>query len=131
MRGIIFHGPAGTGKTLLGKTLAAELSRLDDGKGKFAFFYHKGTECYSKYVGETEAKLRAIFANAEAKKPAIIFMDEIDGICRVRDESGEFVKIFVKLDRTHFRYKIFKKMGFQDFCLIWHTRDYLAYISQI
>ncbi|OXA40973.1 ATPase family AAA domain-containing protein 2B [Folsomia candida] len=79
---------AGTGKTLLGKTLAAELSRLDDGKGKFAFFYHKGTECYSKYVGETEAKLRAIFANAEAKKPAIIFMDEIDGICRVRDESA-------------------------------------------
>ncbi|XP_035716078.1 tat-binding homolog 7-like [Folsomia candida] len=88
VRGIIFHGPAGTGKTLLGKTLAAELSRLDDGKGKFAFFYHKGTECYSKYVGETEAKLRAIFANAEAKKPAIIFMDEIDGICRVRDESA-------------------------------------------
>ncbi|XP_035716542.1 ATPase family AAA domain-containing protein 2B-like [Folsomia candida] len=87
VRGFIFHGPPGTGKTLLGKTLAAELSRLQGGK-KFSFFYHKGTDCFAKYVGKTEAKLRSIFANAEANKPAIIFMDEIDGLCSARDENS-------------------------------------------
>lgn len=94
VRGFIFHGPPGTGKTLLGKTLAAELSRLNEsGNGKkFSFFYHKGTDCYTKWVGDTEAKLRSIFANAEAKKPAIIFMDEIDGLCSARDENGKFLR---------------------------------------
>ncbi|XP_021965797.1 ATPase family AAA domain-containing protein At1g05910 [Folsomia candida] len=96
VRGFIFHGPPGTGKTLLGKTLAAELSRLNEsGNGKkFSFFYHKGTDCYTKWVGDTEAKLRSIFANAEAKKPAIIFMDEIDGLCSARDENASISKFY-------------------------------------
>jgi len=86
VRGFIFHGPQGTGKTLLGKALAAELSRLEEGQ-KFSFIYHKGTECHGMYVGQTEGRLREIFADAKKKKPAIIFLDEIDGLCEARKDG--------------------------------------------
>lgn len=76
------------GKTLLAKALASELSRLEvDGK-KFSFFYHKATDCFNMYVGETEKALRTMFSKAEASSPAILFFDEIDGLCHKRVESG-------------------------------------------
>jgi len=85
VKGIIFHGPPGTGKTLLAKALAAELSRLTD--TPFTFFYRKGTDSIQEYIGSTEKYLEELFENAKARQPAIIFFDEIDGLCSRRDDG--------------------------------------------
>jgi len=85
VKGIIFHGPPGTGKTLLAKALAAELSRLTD--TPYTFFYRKGTDCVQKYIGWTEAYLKQVFDMAKASQPAILFFDEIDGLCSKRSNS--------------------------------------------
>lgn len=80
-RGILLYGPPGCGKTLLVKALANELNAH--------FISINGPEIVSKWVGESEQRLRRIFAIArkKAKKtPAIIFIDEIDAIAPKRDE---------------------------------------------
>jgi len=85
VKGIIFHGPPGTGKTLLAKSLAAELSRLTE--TPYKFYCKKGSDSIQKYVGWTEAYLKELFEKAKANKPAIIFFDEIDGLCGKRQEG--------------------------------------------
>jgi transitional endoplasmic reticulum ATPase len=78
-KGVLLYGPPGTGKTLLAKAVANESDA--------SFFYIGGPEVVSKFVGESEQKLRKIFEDAEKAAPAILFIDEIDAIAPKRDES--------------------------------------------
>ncbi len=81
-KGVLLHGPPGTGKTMLAKAVAGETSSN--------FTYIGGPEIMSKFYGESEGKLREIFKEAEENAPSIIFIDEIDSIAPKRDEvSGE------------------------------------------
>lgn len=81
-KGILLFGPPGTGKTLLAKAVANESDA--------SFFYIGGPEVVSKYVGESEQRLRKIFEEAEQSAPSIIFIDEIDAIAPKRAEvTGE------------------------------------------
>jgi len=84
-KGILLYGPPGTGKTLLAKALANEIGAH--------FIAINGPEIMSKYYGESEARLREIFKEAEENAPAIIFIDEIDSIAPRREEvTGEVEK---------------------------------------
>lgn len=81
-KGVLLHGPPGTGKTMLAKAVAGETSSN--------FVSIGGPEIVSKFYGESEGKLREIFKDAEENAPSIIFIDEIDSIAPKRDEvSGE------------------------------------------
>lgn len=78
-KGVLIYGPPGTGKTLLAKAVASESD---------ANFVHiGGPELVSKFVGESEEKLRQIFKDAQENAPSIIFMDEIDAIAPKREEA--------------------------------------------
>jgi len=81
-KGVLLHGPPGTGKTMLAKAVAGETSSN--------FITIGGPEIVSKFYGESEGKLREIFKEAEENAPSIIFIDEIDSIAPKRDEvNGE------------------------------------------
>ncbi len=84
-KGVLLYGPPGTGKTLLAKALANEIGAY--------FITVNGPEIMSKFYGESEARLREIFKEAEDNAPAIIFIDEIDAIAPRREEvTGEVEK---------------------------------------
>ncbi|EJU05964.1 AAA-domain-containing protein [Dacryopinax primogenitus] len=85
-KGVLFYGPPGTGKTLVARALAASCST---GTQKIAFFMRKGADCLSKWVGEAERQLRALFEEARACQPSIIFFDEIDGLAPVRSSRQD------------------------------------------
>jgi transitional endoplasmic reticulum ATPase len=53
------------------------------------FFSINGPEIISKFVGETEAKLRSIFDEAARDAPSVIFIDEIDALCPKREDSTD------------------------------------------
>ena len=79
-KGVFLYGPPGTGKTLIARAVANETE---------AYFTHmSGPEIMGKFYGESEARLRGIFEEAEKKAPAIIFIDEIDAIAPKREEMG-------------------------------------------
>ncbi|XBW37098.1 hypothetical protein QEN19_002678 [Hanseniaspora menglaensis] len=82
-RGILLHGPPGTGKTMLLKCIANEF--------KSHVLSINGPSIVSKYLGGTEEALRKIFMEAKKYQPSIIFIDEIDSLApnRNNDESGE------------------------------------------
>lgn len=69
-------GPPGTGKTLLAKAVA--------GEAKVPFFSLSGSDFVEMFVGVGASRVRDLFAQAKAKSPAIIFIDEIDAIGRAR-----------------------------------------------
>lgn len=75
-RGVLFHGPPGTGKTMMARALAYNCSTSTQ---KVAFFMRKGADILSKWVGESERQLRLLFEQAKAWQPSIIFFDELDG----------------------------------------------------
>ncbi|XP_013792097.2 spermatogenesis-associated protein 5-like [Limulus polyphemus] len=79
-RGILLFGPPGTGKTLIAKAVATET--------KAHFITINGPEIYSKFYGETEARLRNIFQEAIERAPTIIFIDEIDALCTRKDGAS-------------------------------------------
>ena len=79
-KGVLLHGPPGTGKTMLAKAVAGETSSN--------FITIGGPEIVSKFYGESEGKLREIFKEAEENAPSIIFIDEIDSIAPKREEAG-------------------------------------------
>jgi transitional endoplasmic reticulum ATPase len=79
-KGVLLYGPPGTGKTLIARAVASETD---------AYFVHiSGPEIMAKFYGESEGKLRAIFEDASAHAPAIIFLDELDAIAPKREEMG-------------------------------------------
>lgn len=81
-KGVILYGPPGTGKTLIAKAIANETGAY--------FITINGPEIMSKFYGESEARLREIFQEAEQRAPSIIFIDEIDAIAPKRGEvTGE------------------------------------------
>ena len=85
VKGILLYGPPGTGKTLIARTLANALNVAE-------FKVVNGPELFDKYVGETEKKIRDLFANAEKDQKEngdeaglhVIVFDEIDSICKAR-----------------------------------------------
>ena len=80
-RGILLHGPSGTGKTLLAKAVATE--------SEANFVSVRGPELLSKWVGESERGIREIFRRARQASPCVIFFDEIDSIAPIRGVGGE------------------------------------------
>jgi transitional endoplasmic reticulum ATPase len=80
-RGILLHGPSGTGKTLLAKAVATQ--------SEANFISVRGPELLSKWVGESERGIREIFKRARQSAPCVIFFDEIDSIAPIRGAGGE------------------------------------------
>jgi len=81
-KGVLLYGPPGTGKTLIARAVANEAGAN--------FFSIQGPEIMSKFYGQSEEKLREIFAEAEKNAPSVIFIDELDSIAPRRDEvQGE------------------------------------------
>jgi len=88
-KGILLYGPPGCGKTMLGRAVATSLRKQYGGSAGDGFLYIKAPELLNRYVGVTEAAIRAIFARARKFKedygyPAVIFFDEIDALGRTR-----------------------------------------------
>ncbi|RLE89263.1 MAG: AAA family ATPase [Thermoprotei archaeon] len=82
-RGVLLYGPPGCGKTLLAKAVATESGAN--------FIAVKGPEVLSKWVGESEKAVRAVFRKARQAAPCIVFFDEIDSIASrrgLRTDSG-------------------------------------------
>ena len=77
LRGVLLYGPPGCSKTMLVKAVAAQ-SGLN-------FINVKGPELLSKYVGESEKAIKTLFARAKAAAPAVVFIDEVDGLAGARD----------------------------------------------
>jgi transitional endoplasmic reticulum ATPase len=79
-KGILLHGPPGTGKTMIAKALA----KMTDSN----FISIKGPELLSKWVGESEKGVREIFRKARQAAPCIIFLDEVDALVPKRGSGG-------------------------------------------
>ena len=79
-RGILLHGPSGTGKTHLARAIAAST--------RSSVIVINGPELSSAYHGETEARLREVFRNARAKSPCIVVLDEIDALVPRREDGA-------------------------------------------
>lgn len=81
-KGVLLHGPPGTGKTMIAKAVANETNAH--------FTSINGPEIISKYYGESEKQLRELFEEAASQAPAIIFIDELDSIAPKREDvTGE------------------------------------------
>jgi transitional endoplasmic reticulum ATPase len=79
-KGVLLHGPPGTGKTLLAKVAARESGAN--------FIAVRGPEVRSKWYGESEEKVRFVFAKAREVAPCIILFDELDAIAPVRGREA-------------------------------------------
>jgi len=107
-RGILLYGPPGTGKSYLAKAVATELQAQSAAAGIRAGGWSAGGEtgpvapaaaaCFlsvsssdlvSKWQGESEKTVAALFETARANKPSVVFIDEIDSLCGTRGGEGE------------------------------------------
>lgn len=81
--GLLLYGPPGTGKTLLARATATELDA--------PFFSIKASDIMSKWVGEAEKNVAALFATARAHERAVLFIDEIEALVPARAGNGSTV----------------------------------------
>jgi len=92
-KGLLLYGPPGCGKTLLAKAVATE--------SEANFIGVKGPELLSKWYGESEKRIREVFAKARQVSPCIIFFDEIDSIAPRRGlysgDSGATERVISQL----------------------------------
>lgn len=94
VKGVLLYGAPGCGKTLLGRAAATAISDVNEGRGTESnFLYVKGPELLNMYVGNTEASIRSLFAQAREHKenhgyPAILFIDEADALLGARGGRG-------------------------------------------
>lgn len=77
--GILLHGPSGTGKTLLAQAVANECG--------VNFISIKGPEVLSRWVGDSEKRVRELFKHARRAAPCVLFIDEIDAMAAARGMS--------------------------------------------
>lgn len=78
--GVLLFGPPGTGKTMIARATAKELGA--------AFFVVKPSEILSKWVGEAEQNVAALFRAAHQHERAVIFLDEIEALLPARGDGG-------------------------------------------
>ncbi|XP_061850272.1 ATPase family gene 2 protein homolog A isoform X1 [Colius striatus] len=83
-RGVLLYGPPGTGKTMIAKAIANEVGAH--------ITVINGPEIISKFYGESESRLRQIFAEASLCCPSIIFIDELDALCPKREGAQNEVE---------------------------------------
>jgi len=81
-RGVLLHGPPGSGKSMLAGAMAAELAELG-----VTYYRVSAPEIVSGMSGESEKEIREIFAEAKACAPSLIFIDEIDAITGKRENA--------------------------------------------
>lgn len=80
-KGLLLFGPPGTGKTLIGRAIAS--------KSGAKFFNISASSLMSKWVGEGEKLVRALFAVAREFQPSVVFIDEIDSLLTQRSEADQ------------------------------------------
>lgn len=80
IKGVLFTGPPGTGKTMLARIIAAQSDS--------EFYEISGPEVFSKWYGQSEELLRKLFESAAGHERSIIFFDEIDSIAAKRDDDA-------------------------------------------
>jgi fidgetin-like protein 1 len=78
-KGLLLFGPPGTGKTMIGRALSAEAGAT--------FFAISASSLTSKWIGESEKMVRALFGCARALQPSIVFIDEIDSLLTSRSDG--------------------------------------------
>jgi len=88
-KGILLAGPPGTGKTLIAKAAASE--------NNANFISIKGPELFSKWVGESEKRVREVFKKAKQAAPCVIFFDEIDALSSQGNDSGVSQRVVCQL----------------------------------